>query len=207
MSLAFLSSEFAIFPEFIRQIQLLLVLVPGLRLVFVFILGIGSGSRRSLISFSVGIWVWLTCFVAFLVGLQDCWCFSGNLGSTFPVTLIYLLYEIPKVVQILGLVEMNQLILDSLWKSEICFPMEHLVVIVKESGNPVEVYKELGGLVIVFHDQLFEFNFGIGDLVVQTEVNHEFFYEFIIVVKPGRFLIRVIRQVRLEVIESRSFQE
>ena len=99
---------------------------------------------------------------------------------------------------------MDQLILDSLRKSEICFPMECLVVIVKESRNPVEVDKELGGLVIVFHDQLFEFNFGVGDLVVWSEVNHEFFYEFIIVIKPGRFLIWVIRQVRLEVIQSRS---
>ena len=79
--------------------------------------------------------------------------------------------------------------------------------IIKESGNSIEVYKELSGLVIVFHDQLFEFNFGIGDLVVRTEVNHKFFYELIIIVKPGGFLIRVIRQVRLEVIESRSFQE
>ena len=72
---------------------------------------------------------------------------------------------------------MNQLILDSLWKGEVCFLMEGLVVIVKESGNSVEVNQELGGLVIVFHDQLFEFNFSISNLVIQTEVNHEFFYE------------------------------
>ena len=85
--------------------------------------------------------------------------------------------------------------------------MEGLVIIIKESGNLIEVYKELSGLVIVFHDQLFKFNFSVGDLVIRTEVDHEFFYEFIIVVKPGGFLIRVIRQVRLEVIESRSFQE
>ena len=111
----------------------------------------------------------------------------------FPVTLIYLLYEIPKVIQIPGLVKMNQLILDSLRKSKICFPVEGLVIIVKESGNSVEVDEELSGLVIVFHDQLFEFNFGVGDLVVWTKVNHEFFYEFIIVIKPGGFLIRVIR--------------
>ena len=96
---------------------------------------------------------------------------------------------------------------DSLQKIEVCFPMKGLVVIVKESGNSIEVYKELSGLVIVFHDQLFEFNFCVGDLVVWIEVNHEFFYEFIIVVKPGGFLIRVIRQVGLEVIESCSFQE
>ena len=121
--------------------------------------------------------------------------------------LIYLLYEISKVIQIPGLVEMNQLILDSLRKSKICFPMEGLVIIIKESGNSIEVSKELSGLVIVFHDQFFEFNFSVGDLVIQTKVNHEFFYKFIIIVKPGGFLIRVIRQVRLEVIESRSFQE
>ena len=76
--------------------------------------------------------------------------------------LIYLLYEIPKVVQVPGLIKMNQLILDSLQKSEVCFLMECLVVIVKESRNLVEVDKELGGLVIVFHDQLFKFNFGVG---------------------------------------------
>ena len=86
---------------------------------------------------------------------------------------------------------MNQLVLDSLRKSEICFLMEGLVIIIKESGNLIEVYEELSGLVIVFHDQLFEFNFGIGDLVVWTEVDHEFFYKFIIVVKPGGFLIRI----------------
>ena len=67
---------------------------------------------------------------------------------TFPVTLIYFLYEVPKVVQIPGLIEMDQLVLDSLWKGKICFPMEGLVVIVKESGNPVEVNEELGDLVI-----------------------------------------------------------
>ena len=88
---------------------------------------------------------------------------------TFPITLIYFLYKVPKVVQIPGLIEMNQLILDSLWKSEICFLMKGLVVIVKESGNPVEVDKELGGLEIVFHDQLFNFNFGVGNLVIQTD--------------------------------------
>ena len=49
-----------------------------------------------------------------------------------------------------------------------------LVIVVKESRNSVEVEEELGGLVIVFHDQLFEFNFGVGDLVVWTKVNHEF---------------------------------
>ena len=121
--------------------------------------------------------------------------------------LIYFLYEIPKVVQIPGLVKMNLFVLDSLRKSKIHFPMEGLVIIIKESGNSIEVYKELSGLVIVFHDQLFEFNFGVGDLVVQTEVNHEFFYEFIIVVKPGGLLIQVIHQVRLKVIESHSFQK
>ena len=80
------------------------------------------------------------------------------------------MYEILKVIQVPGLIEMNQLILDSLRKSEICFPMEGLVIIVKESRNLVEVDEELGGFVIVFHDQLFEFNFSIGDLVVRTEV-------------------------------------
>ena len=104
-SLVFLSGEFAVFSEFIRQIWLLLVLVPGFRLVFVFILGTGSGSGRSQIGFSVGIRVRLAHFIGFLVGLRDRWHFSGNLGLTFPVTLIYFLYEIPKVVQIPGLVE------------------------------------------------------------------------------------------------------
>ena len=159
----FLSGEFAIFPEFIHQIRLLLVLVLGFRLVFVFILGTGTGSGRSQIGFSVRIRVQLTRFIRFLVRLQGHWCFSGNLGSTFPVTLIYLLYEIPKVVQIPGLIEMDQLILDSLQKSKICFLMEGLVIIVMESGNSVEVDKELGGLVIVFHDQLFESNFSVSD--------------------------------------------
>ena len=121
--------------------------------------------------------------------------------------MIYLLYEVPKVIQIQGPIEMNQLILDFLQKSKICFLMEGLVIIVMEGGNSVEVNKELGGLVNVFHDQLFEFYFSISDLVIWTKVNHEFFYEFIIVVKPGGFLIRVICQVRLEVIESRSLQE
>ena len=50
-------------------------------------------------------------------------------------------------------------------------------------------------------------NFSIGDMVVQTEIDHEFFYEFIIVIKPGRFLIQIIHQVGLEVIESHFFQE
>ena len=125
----------------------------------------------------------------------------------FPVTLIYLLYKIPKVIQILGLIEMNQLILDSLWKSKICFPMECLVVIVKESRDPVEFNKELGGLVIVFHDQLFKFNFGISDLVVWAKIDHEFLHEFIIVVKPGRFLVWIVPQVGLKVDKSLSFQE
>ena len=101
---------------------------------------------------------------------------------TFPVTLIYLLYKVPKVVQILGLIEINQLILDPPQKREVCFLMKGLVVIVKENRNPVEVDEELGGLVVVFHNQLFNFNFIIGNLVIQTKVNHEFFYEFIIVI-------------------------
>ena len=103
--------------------------------------------------------------------------------------LIYFLHEVPKVVQILGLIKVNQLILDPFWKSQICFLMKGLIVIVKESGDLVEVNKELGGLMIVFHDQLFEFNFGIGNLVTQTKIGHKFFYEFAIVVKPGRFLV------------------
>ena len=85
--------------------------------------------------------------------------------------------------------------------------MKGLVVIVKESGNPVEVNKELGCLVIVFHDQLFEFNFSIGDLVIQTKVNHEFFYKFIIVVKPVRFLVQIVCQVGFKVVKSHPFQE
>ena len=121
--------------------------------------------------------------------------------------LINLLYEVSKVIQILGLIKIYQLVLDPLWKSERYFPMKGLIVIVKESRDPVEVDKELGGLVTVFHDQLFELNFGIGNLVVWTEMDHKFFYQFIIVVKPGGFLIQVICQVRLEVIESHSFQE
>ena len=149
------------FPEFIHQVRLLLVLVPRFRLVFVFVLGTGSRSQRSRIGFSVGIRVRLTRFIRFMVRLRGHWRFSGNLRLTFPVTLIYFLYEIPKIVQVQGLIEINQLILDSLRKSKICFPMECLVIIVKESGNLVEVDEELGGFVIVFHDQLFEFNFGM----------------------------------------------
>ena len=41
-SLAFLCGELAIFPKLIRQVWLLLVLVPRFRFVFVFILGTGS---------------------------------------------------------------------------------------------------------------------------------------------------------------------
>ena len=65
----------------------------------------------------------------------------------------------------------------------------------------------LSGLVIVFHDQLFKFNFSIGDLVIWAEIDHEFFYEFIIVIKPGKFLVWVVCQVRLKVIEGHSVQE
>ena len=125
----------------------------------------------------------------------------------FPIMLIYLLYKVLKLVQILGIVKVNQLILDPFQKSKVCFLMKGLIVIVKESRDLVEVNEELGGLVIVFHDQLFELNLGISDLVIWTEIDHEFFYELIIVIKPGRFLIRIICQVRLEVIESCSFQE
>ena len=60
--------------------------------------------------------------------------------------LIYLLYEVPKVIQILGLVEMNQLILNSLRKSEIRFLMEGLVIIIKESRNLIEATKNLVAL-------------------------------------------------------------
>ena len=126
---------------------------------------------------------------------------------TFPMALVYPLYGIPKVIQVPGFVKVNQLILDPFWKSKICFPVKGLIVVVKESGDPVEIDKELGGLVIVFHDKLFKFNFGIGDLVLWAEIDHEIFYEFIIVIKPGGFLVRVVRQVRLEVIKSRCIQE
>ena len=160
-----------------------------------------------LYSILVRVWVWLAYFFRFLVGNRDCQHFLGVLGLMFQMVLVYLLYEIPNVVQVLGFVKVNQLVLDPFQKSEICFPVKGLIVVVKESRDPVEVNEELGGLVIVFHDQLFKFNFGIGNLVVWAEIDHEFFYKFIIVVKPGGFLIQVIRQVRLEVIESCSFQE
>ena len=42
--------------------------------------------------------------------------------------------------------------------------MKSMIVVVKESRDLIEVDKELGGLVIVFHDQLFEFNFNISNL-------------------------------------------
>ena len=81
------------------------------------------------------------------------------------MAFVYLLYEIPKVIQVPGFVKVNQLILDPFRKSKICFPVKGLIVVVKESGDPVEINEELGGLVIVFHDQLFKFNFGISNLV------------------------------------------
>ena len=102
---------------------------------------------------------------------------------------------------------MNKLILDPLWKSKICFPMKGLIVIVKESRDLLKIDEEHGGLVIVFHDQLFEFNFNISNLVIWTKINHKFFYKFIIVVKPGEFLIWNICQAKLEVIECHAFQE
>ena len=126
---------------------------------------------------------------------------------TFPMALVYLLYKITKVVQILGFVKVNQLVLDPFWESEICFPVKALIVVVKESGDPVEIDEELGGLVNFFHDQLFNFNFSISNLVIWAEIYYEFFYEFIIVIKPGRFLVQVVCQIRLEVIESCSIQE
>ena len=52
--------------------------------------------------------------------------------------------------------------------------------------------EELDGLVIVFRDHLLKFNFSINDLVVQTEIDKidlEFFHEFIIIIKPGGFLV------------------
>ena len=58
---------------------------------------------------------------------------AGELRLTFPMTLIYFLHEIPKVIQILGFVEVNQLILDPFWKGEVGFPMKDLIVVVKES--------------------------------------------------------------------------
>ena len=85
--------------------------------------------------------------------------------------------------------------------------MKGLIVVVKESGDLVEIDEELGGLVIVFHDQLFEFNFGIGDLVIWAKIDHEFFYEFVIVIKPGGFLVQIVYLVRLKVIKSHSIQE
>ena len=117
------------------------------------------------------------------------------------------LYEILKVIYILGFVKVNQLVLDLFQKSKICFPVKGLIVVVKESRDLVEANEELGGHVIVFHDQLFKFNFGISDLVICAKIDHEFFYKFIIVVKPGGFLVWVVRQVRLKVIKSRSIQE
>ena len=83
----------------------------------------------------------------------------------FPMALVYFLHGIPKVVQILGFVKVNQLVLNPFWRSKICFPMKGPIVVVKKSGDPVEINEELGGLVIVFHDQLFKFNFGISNLV------------------------------------------
>ena len=105
------------------------------------------------------------------------------------------------------LVKVNQLILYPFQISKICFLMKGLIIIVKERRDLVEVDEELGGLVIVFHDQLFKFNFGISNLVVQAKIDHEFFYKFVIVIKPGEFLVWVICQVRLKVIESHSIQE
>ena len=70
----------------------------------------------------------------------------------FPMVLVYFLYEILKVAQIPGFVKVNQLVFDLLQKSKICFPVKGLIVVVKESRDPVEVDEELGGLVIVFHD-------------------------------------------------------
>ena len=76
--------------------------------------------------------------------------------------MINVLYKVPKVIQILKFVKVNQLILGPFRKSEICFLMEGLIAVVKESGDLVEIDEELAGSVIVFHDQLFEFNFSIG---------------------------------------------
>ena len=110
----------------------------------------------------------------------------------FPMMLIYFLHESLKVVYIPGFVEVNQLVLDPFQKGKVCFPMKSLIVVVKESGDLIEVHEELDRLVIVFHDQLFKFNFGTSNLVVWAKIDHEFFYEFIIVVKPGGFLVWVV---------------
>ena len=125
----------------------------------------------------------------------------------FPMMLVYLLHKILKVMQISGFVKVNQLVLDPFQKSEMCFPVKGLIVVVKESGDLVKIDEELSGLVIVFHDQLFKFNFGVSNLIIQAEIDHEFFYEFIEVIKPGRFLVWVVCQVRLKVIKSCSIQE
>ena len=126
----------------------------------------------------------------------------------FPMTLIYFLHKILKVIQIPGFVKENQQILHPFWKSKICFLMKGLVVVVKESRDLVEINKELSVLVIIFHDQLlFNFNFSISNLVIWAEIDHELFDKFIIVVKPGGFLVQVVHQVMLEVIKSHSIQE
>ena len=87
--------------------------------------------------------------------------------------LIYLLLESLKFTQILGFVEIYQLILDPLQMCKIGFSKRGLVVVVKKSGDPIEFNIELGDVVIVFHDQLFKFNFGISDCVIWTKFDHE----------------------------------
>jgi hypothetical protein len=102
---------------------------------------------------------------------------------------------------------MDQPILDSFWHGGVCLPIERRVIVVEHSRNSVKVDQELHRLVVVFHHQLFELDFGFGLLVVRAKVDVQLSSEKLEVREPFRFVCWIVDYEGLEVIESRSLQE
>jgi hypothetical protein len=85
--------------------------------------------------------------------------------------------------------------------------VERCVIVVKHGRNSVKVNEDLCRLVVVFHHQLFELDFGLGLLVVRAKVDVQFFGEELEVCKPCGLVCQIIDEERLKVIKSRILQE
>jgi hypothetical protein len=161
----FLLGEFTVLTELFHQVglfRLTLGWIPlGLLLLLAFSrrlgirIGVGVARILTLTSVIVRVRRHSGGLVGFGLGHRGHASLTSNLASAFPVTLVNLLNEVMKLIHGSGLIEMNQLILDSFQHGSICLPIERQVVVVEHSQDSVKVDEELCRLVttVVFHHQ------------------------------------------------------
>ena len=114
-------------------------------------------------------------------------CSNGIVFLPFPITAVNLQGEVSKFSEAFVLREMEEVVLDTFGQALVDDVPECCIVPLSSGRSLGELDEILGSSVVFFHNNFFQFNLSLGNVVERTEVHFEFVVEAVPICKPYRF--------------------